>query len=135
MNATDETYTDENTGQEIGSVFTEHNGVGVVWTFRTAAGTSAKLAYQNKRTAFFGLLRVAYGKDELISVRTAKPVAAANVTRGSAHVVSRTVRTGLAGRVLGIVTNVRTEGKIVYITFDDFIELNFEADDELMIVE
>lgn len=139
MNATDETYTDDNTGLEIGSVFTEHNGVGVVWTFRTAAGTSATLAYQTRKAAFFGLMRVAYGRDELIKVRNAKTVAAANISKGAAHVVQSAKRgfsgRGFAGRVLGIVTSVRTEGNFVYLTFDDFIELCFEADDQLMIVE
>ena len=134
MNATDEIYTDENS-LEIGQVFREDAGVGMAWHFSVAGGPMSELAYMNKKEAFFGLLRVVYGKSEVIKMRTAKPIAAVNVTRGSAHVVDTSVRSRFAGRVLGIVTNVRTENDLVYITFDDFIELNFKVDDQLMIVE
>jgi hypothetical protein len=123
-------------GLEIGLIDQYHNGLSLVWTFEVAGGPQATLSYMTKRAALFGLLRVAYGKAELISFKKAAQVAVVNVSKGTAH-VAKVGRRGY--RVLGIVTNVRIvndgDGELVYLTFDDDIELVFDADDVLEVVE
>jgi hypothetical protein len=130
MNQYDEIIKDDE-GLEMGSVHTHHNGLSVVWTFEVAGGPQATLSYQTRKAAFFGLMRVAMGKPELIAIRKAQEIALLNVTKGCAHVVN--------GKVIGVVTNVRTEdqgeGELVYLTFDYFTELVFDADDTINVVE
>lgn len=124
-------YVKDSEGLEVGSVHTHDNGLSVVWAFEVAGGPVSRLSYQTKRTAFFGLMRVAMGKPELISIRKANEIALMNVSKGCAHVVN--------GKVIGVVTNIRTvdegDGELVYLTFDYFTELVFDADDTINVVE
>jgi hypothetical protein len=131
MNPYDE-YFEDSYGLEIGSVHTHHNGLSVVWAFEVAGGPVSQLAYQTKQAAYHSMLRVTFGKSELISIKRAKPVAATWLTKGMAHVVR--------GKVLGIFTNVRVEitdgGDLIYVRYDHSEnEVVFDGEDQLDVVE